>query len=38
VWLTRSVDPHTTVLLEKPKLRLRSEVPDELKPETNYQI
>jgi serine O-acetyltransferase len=38
VWLTRSIDPHTTVLLEKPNLRLRSEVPDELKPETNYQI
>lgn len=25
VWLTRSVEPNTTVLLEKPKLRLRSE-------------
>jgi len=25
VWLTRSVDPHTTVVLEKPKLRMRAE-------------
>jgi len=38
VWLTRSVDPHTTVLLEKPNLRLRSEQPEELRPEANYQI
>lgn len=38
VWLTRSIDPHTTVLLEKPNLRMRSERPDELNPEMNYQI
>lgn len=38
VWLTRSVDPRTTVLLEKPNLRLRAETPDELKAELNYQI
>ncbi|MCA9268940.1 MAG: hypothetical protein KDA41_10745, partial [Planctomycetales bacterium] len=38
VWLTRSIDPHTTVLLEKPKLRVRNDQPDELRPETNYQI
>jgi len=38
VWLTHSVDPHTTVIMEKPKLRLRSESPDELTPESNYQI
>jgi serine O-acetyltransferase len=25
VWLTRSVDPHTTVVLEKPKLQMRAE-------------
>lgn len=25
VWLTRSVEPHTTVVLEKPKLRIRAE-------------
>jgi serine O-acetyltransferase len=29
VWLTRSVDPHTTVVLEKPKLRMRGEMPEQ---------
>lgn len=38
VWLTQSVEPHTTVILEKPKLRLRSDTPSELWPEMNYQI
>lgn len=39
VWLTRSVDPHTTVLLEKPNLRLRAEgTPAGLRPDENYQI
>lgn len=38
VWLPHSVDPRTTVTLEKPKLRIRAEVPDELMPEANYQI
>jgi serine O-acetyltransferase len=38
VWLTSSVAPHTTVLLEKPNLRIRSGLPDELRPEINYQI
>lgn len=38
VWLTSSVDPMTTVLLEKPKLKMRSEGSDELRPETQYQI
>ena len=38
VWLTRSVEPHTTVLLEKPALRMRDDRPDELRPEANYQI
>lgn len=37
VWLTHSVAPHTTVVLEKPKLRMKAE-SDELRPETNYQI
>jgi hypothetical protein len=32
------VAPHTTVLLEKPNLRIRSGLPDELRPEINYQI
>jgi serine O-acetyltransferase len=38
VWLTRSVPPRTTVLLEKPNLRMRGEGAEELKPEVNYQI
>ena len=38
VWLTRSVDPHTTVTMEQPSLRLRSEDPDEIRAELNYQI
>ena len=37
VWLTRSVDPRTTVVLEKPKLRMRGEHP-ELEEVLNYQI
>jgi serine O-acetyltransferase len=37
VWLTRSVDPRTTVVLEKPKLRMRGEHP-ELEQVLNYQI
>ena len=35
VWLTRSVDPHTTVVLERPKLRMRGEVQAT---EGDYQI
>lgn len=38
VWLTHSVEPRTTVTMEKPKLRIRAELPDELLPEANYQI
>jgi serine O-acetyltransferase len=38
VWLTRSIDPHTTVVLEKPKLRIRAENSDALQPELNYNI
>ena len=38
VWLTQSVEPHTTVVMEKPKLRIRAELPDDMKPELNYQI
>jgi serine O-acetyltransferase len=37
VWLTRSVDPYTTVVLEKPRLRMHSET-DDLRPETGFQI
>ena len=38
VWLTHSVEPHTTVTMEKPNLRIRADLPDELTPEANYQI
>ena len=38
VWLTRSIEPHTTVLLEKPNLRMRSEPSEELSAQANYQI
>ena len=38
VWLTASVGPQTTVVLEKPKLKVRSEGPDDLRPELQYQI
>lgn len=38
VWLTRSVEPNTTVVLEKPKLRMRADDPDELNAQMNYYI
>jgi serine O-acetyltransferase len=38
VWLTRSVAPFTTVVLEKPNLRMRAETPEELDPAANYLI
>src|SRR5205085_5821906 len=38
VWLTSTVEPHTTVTMEKPRLRIRADVPDELKAELNYSI
>lgn len=38
VWITSSVAPGTTVVLEKPNLRVRGGVPDDMKPEVNYQI
>ena len=38
VWLTRSVEPYTTVVLEKPKLRMKNEMPEDLKPEISYHI
>lgn len=39
-WITRSVSPRTTVVLENPKLRVRGvdAMPDELLPELNFQI
>ncbi|MDB4778318.1 serine acetyltransferase [bacterium] len=38
VWLTRSVKPHTTVVMEKPNLRMRSETPGEFEPPLDFQI
>lgn len=38
VWLTRSVEPHTVVTLEKPKLRMRLERAVEPLLEADYQI
>lgn len=38
VWVTQSVAPKTTVTLERPKLRIRSETPDDMLPEVNYSI
>lgn len=39
VWLTKSIAPHTTVVLEKPKLRLRSAMPpEEFTEALNFQI
>lgn len=35
VWLTRSVDPHTTVVLERPKLRMKGDSPE---PSLDWQI
>lgn len=38
-WVTRSVEPNSTVTMEKPKLRIRAEGnDDELTPQANYQI
>jgi hypothetical protein len=38
VWLTQSVAPNTTVVLEKPKLKMRSEVEAALAAKPNFQI
>ena len=38
VWLTRSVRPKTTVLLEKPKLRMRADESEELDDTFTYEI
>lgn len=38
VWLTRSVEANTTVVLEKPKLKMRSDESNDLRPGTQYQI
>ena len=36
VWLTSSVAPRTTVVMEKPALRMRT--PDDMRPDGNFQI
>jgi serine O-acetyltransferase len=38
VWLTQSVAPNTTVVLEKPKLKMRSEMDAAVKKTTNFEI
>ncbi len=38
VWLTRSIDAFTTILMEKPKLHLRDETPNDFRPPLDYQI
>ncbi len=38
VWLTRSVEPNTTVVLEKPKLKMRSDEAHDLRPGSQFQI
>jgi serine O-acetyltransferase len=37
VWLTHSVAPHTTVVLEKPRLKMRGDM-DALEPSATFQI
>ncbi len=37
VWLTRSLEPHTTVVLEKPRLKIRSATED-IHPDQSFQI
>ena len=38
VWVTSSIEPNTTVVMEKPNLRVRQSTPPELTPEASYQI
>ncbi len=38
VWVTSSVVPHSVVVMEKPKLRIRSGLSDEILSDSNYQI
>jgi serine O-acetyltransferase len=38
VWLTQSIAPNTTVVLEKPKLRMRSEMDAALTAKANFEI
>ena len=38
VWLTESVDPFTTVVMEKPRLRIRNQTPEAAEPPIDFQI
>lgn len=38
VWLTNSVDPSTTVIMEKPKLRMRNQSKSEFEPPLDFQV
>ena len=38
VWLTRSVQPHTTVTLEKPRLRMRADSKDAVTNDSSFEI
>ena len=38
VWVTSSVAPRTTVVLEKPKVRIRNDQAEDMIHDSNYQI
>ena len=38
VWLTQSVEPHTTVTIEKPSLRMRGTIPLDMLPEASLSV
>ena len=38
VWLTRSIQPHTTVTLEKPKLRMRADSKEAVTNDSSFEI
>lgn len=38
VWLTSSVDPSTTVIMEKPRLRMRNQLLSDMEPPIDFQI
>lgn len=38
VWVTESVAPKTTVIMEKPRLRMKSELPDDMNAVLNFEI
>jgi len=38
VWLTNSVEPFTTVTMEKPRLRIRNQLGNEFEPPVDFQI